>query len=81
MPLTAKGREIKSAMTKQYGEEKGESVFYASKNKGTITGVDSVTKLDAILAKADAFNAKLGREYAPDGKKDDFHTTYASGKI
>lgn len=40
MPLTEKGKEIKSAMEKQYGPEKGESVFYASKNKGTITGVD-----------------------------------------
>jgi hypothetical protein len=40
MPLTKKGRKIKSAMTKEYGEAKGTSVFYASKNKGTITGVD-----------------------------------------
>ena len=41
MPLTAKGREILSAMKKQYGAEKGEQVFYASKNAGKITGVDS----------------------------------------
>lgn len=41
MPLTAKGNEIKNAMTKEYGAKKGESVFYASKNKGTISGVDS----------------------------------------
>jgi hypothetical protein len=27
-------------MEKKYGSEKGEKVFYASKNKGTITGVD-----------------------------------------
>jgi hypothetical protein len=40
MPLTEKGAEIKSNMEEQYGKEKGESVFYASKNKGTITGVD-----------------------------------------
>ena len=39
MPLTAKGRKIKTAMMKQYGSEKGEKVFYASENKGTITGV------------------------------------------
>jgi hypothetical protein len=38
MPLTAKGRKIKRAMQKQYGAKKGESVFYASQNKGTITG-------------------------------------------
>lgn len=40
MPLTEKGKEIKGAMEEQYGAEKGEEVFYASKNKGTITGVD-----------------------------------------
>jgi hypothetical protein len=39
MPLNAKGEKIKSAMTKQYGEKKGEQVFYASENKGTIKGV------------------------------------------
>lgn len=40
MPLTKKGQKIKRAMTEEYGEDKGEQVFYASKNKGTITGVD-----------------------------------------
>ncbi len=39
MPLNKKGKEIKSAMTKEYGEKKGEKVFYASENKGTIKGV------------------------------------------
>lgn len=41
MPLTNKGTEILSAMQKKYGEEKGKSVFYASKNSGKITGVDA----------------------------------------
>lgn len=45
MPLTEKGEKIKGAMEKQYGEKKGEQVFYASKNAGKITGVD-----DAHLA-------------------------------
>lgn len=40
MPLTAKGEEILGNMKEQYGAEKGEQVFHASKNKGTITGVD-----------------------------------------
>lgn len=40
MPLTEKGEKIHAAMTEKYGEEKSEEVFYASKNKGTITGVD-----------------------------------------
>ena len=39
MPLTEKGSKIKKAMVKQYGKEKGEQVFYASAQKGTIKGV------------------------------------------
>ncbi len=42
MPLTSKGNEIKSAMIKEYGEKKGEEVFYASKNAGKISGVDEM---------------------------------------
>lgn len=40
MPLTHKGEEIRRAMEREYGKKRGESVFYASRNKGTITGVD-----------------------------------------
>ena len=40
VPLTDKGQKIMSAMKKQYGSDKGESVFYASRNKGVITGVE-----------------------------------------
>lgn len=39
MPLTTKGKKIEAAMQKQYGKERGERVFYASENKGTIKGV------------------------------------------
>jgi len=39
MPLTKKGKKIRKAMHKQYGKKKGEEVFYASANKGTIKGV------------------------------------------
>jgi hypothetical protein len=38
MPLTKKGEKIKASMTEHYGAKKGTSVFYASQNKGTITG-------------------------------------------
>lgn len=41
MPLTSKGEKIKSSMESEYGPKKGEQVFYASKNKGTISGVDA----------------------------------------
>jgi len=44
MPLTAKGKKIMKSMTKQYGKKKAEEVFYASKNKGTIKGVDKKKK-------------------------------------
>jgi hypothetical protein len=44
MPLTEKGQKIKAAMQKQYGAKKGESVFYASANKGTIKGVEPKRK-------------------------------------
>lgn len=33
MPLTASGRKVMSSMKKEYGEEKGERVFYATANK------------------------------------------------
>lgn len=40
MPLTKKGKKIMSSMKSQYGEKEGERVFYASKNKGKIKGVE-----------------------------------------
>ena len=57
MPLTPKGEKIKEAMEKEYGKEKGERVFYASANKGTIKGVHG-----AKLSQAD--QEALGEEYA-----------------
>lgn len=39
MPLTKKGEKILANMEEQYGAKEGEKVFYASANKGTITGV------------------------------------------
>lgn len=54
MPLTSKGEKIRSAMQKEYGSEKGESVFYASKNKGRIKGVDRARFIRAV---GDAHNA------------------------
>lgn len=39
MPLTKKGKKVMKAMEKTYGKDKGKQVFYASANKGTISGV------------------------------------------
>lgn len=44
MPLTKKGNKILDAMMREYGGKKGTSIFYASRNKGTITGVDPESK-------------------------------------
>lgn len=38
--LTPKGVEILDAMRREYGDAKGEKVFYAARNAGTIKGVD-----------------------------------------
>jgi|TARA_Y100000592_G_scaffold17901_1_gene27181 hypothetical protein len=40
MPLNKKGKKIMRSMKDQYGEKEGKAVFYASKNKGTIKGVE-----------------------------------------
>lgn len=40
MPLTKKGKKVMKSMKGQYGEKKGEQVFYATKNKGKLKGVD-----------------------------------------
>jgi len=70
MPLTEKGEKIKAAMTKQYGEKKGTQVFYASKNKGKITGVDDdaqhmgftsegATKIKDLVSQCDALETRM----------------------
>lgn len=44
MPLTKKGKKILANMVKEYGAKKGESVFYASINKGKIEGAHKSKK-------------------------------------
>ena len=44
MALNEKGKKIMKSMKKQYGEKRGKTVFYASKNKGTIKGVEKKKK-------------------------------------
>lgn len=51
MPLTHKGKKIMHAMEDEYGKEKGEGIFYASKNKGTIKGVEGRTAKHKALMK------------------------------
>ena len=44
MPLTTKGKKIMKSMKDRYGKKKGKAVFYASKNKSKIKGVDKTRK-------------------------------------
>lgn len=60
-PLTDKGQTILAAMKKKYGDEEGERVFYASRNKGTISGVDEAT--DVSIGKVGVHIAQ-GAEHA-----------------
>jgi hypothetical protein len=64
MPLTDKGEKIKSAMTKEYGPKKGEEVLYASKNKGTISGIDANEEaqryFDQLVSKAHDAAERMG---------------------
>ena len=44
MPLNETGRKIMKSMKEQFGKKRGETVFYASKNKGVIKGVEKKKK-------------------------------------
>lgn len=56
------------AMRKQYGKNEGESVFYASKNKGTIKGVDE--DMDINEGEVKRRNKKLKKDAMPKRKED-----------
>ena len=83
MPLTSKGESIKEHMIKEYGEKKGEQVFYASKNAGKISGVDEMSEGSEGLKsygddkawKDDShhheFEGKTGEEIEDKGKSHD----------
>lgn len=44
MPITEKGKKILRKMKEEYGEAKGTKVFYATINKGKLTGVEGKKK-------------------------------------
>lgn len=74
MPLTAKGQKILEHMEEEYGKKKGEQVFYASANKGSITGVhhsDSAkhdaSLLGSLVAACDAYDRKEITQRPPGG--------------
>lgn len=51
MPMTDKGKEILKNLRKEYGKDKGESVMYAMKNEGKITGIDHAKQKAGELRK------------------------------
>jgi len=52
MPLTKKGKKIMRSMKEQYGPERGEEVFYASRNKGAIEGVEKFARGGSVAKKS-----------------------------
>lgn len=46
-------------MQNEYGSKKGESVFYASRNKGTISGVEKDEKKKKKKGQADAIKRAM----------------------
>jgi len=61
MPLTHKGNTILAAMIEEYGPVKGPKVFYASRNAGTIVGVEE--KRSRNLRSGDVMHADGGAWY------------------
>lgn len=65
MPLTPKGEEILHSMRNSYGsEKKAEEVLYASKNAGTISGIDSDPERMARDHMSGGLNEAEARELA-----------------
>jgi hypothetical protein len=61
MPQTKKGKEIMSAMEKEYGAKKGKAVYFASIVKGKIKGVEGGGGKGTL--------AKVKRTYTREHKK------------
>lgn len=74
MPLTKKGTKVMKSMKKTYGTEKGKKVFYASRNKGKITGVDPESKKkpcpgSKIRSKGKGRGLGIGKGAGPIGRQ------------
>jgi|TARA_R100000322_G_C5386128_1_gene177370 hypothetical protein len=50
VPLNKKGKKIMSSMQEQYGKKKGTAIFYATKNKGKIKGVEKAAMGRAMFS-------------------------------
>lgn len=63
MPLSKAGKKIKANLEKQYGEKKGEGIFYAMENKGEIPGMKKMKGYAAggMMKKVPEDNKGLGK--------------------
>jgi hypothetical protein len=66
MPLTGKGEKIMRDMKREYGEKEGERNFYASKNTGTISGVDQIKGSEMFKARGQNINTN---SFVPGGRR------------
>ncbi len=87
MPLTAKGTEILKALRSEYGEEKGERVFYAMRNMEKIKGVEgsrndmSEDEFQEMARLWDKFLGEESEEKEHKNGKSDANTTYIDRKL
>jgi hypothetical protein len=68
MPLTPRGKKIMKSMKERYGKKKGEQVFYATKNKGKLKGVEK-----AYLGKAIKQPSETKKEFS---MRHTYHTPF-----
>jgi len=76
MPLTTKGKKIKAAMREQYGKDRGDRVFYAAENKGSIKGVAKKAKGGETKSRVN----EAGNYTKPTMRKKLFEEIKAGGK-
>ena len=70
MPLNKKGKKIMKSMKEQYGSKKGESIFYATMNKGKIKGVEKKKQGGAMSKKPyEKFKDTTKQEYESKKKR------------
>jgi|TARA_E500000318_G_scaffold111849_1_gene132145 hypothetical protein len=75
MPLTKKGKKIMKAMKSEYGKKEGEKVFYASKNKRKIKGVEK-----AAMGRA-MFRQSTSKAPGKAQNREDYHGSYIKSEI
>ena len=76
MPLSSKGRTIMASMKQQYGD-KAKQVFFASRNKGVISGVEK--KVSALKERALKPFTRYGGDYKDQPVKERIKRVFKGG--